>query len=842
MAIKKTYDLSVDLKKQRVKANVPVLVQGDTTEFRLRLLDNGKELTAGQISGITGVELLSGFDAQTIIRTVGSMDGSTAVFLIPQGELFKTGQVKAMVRLTDASDRISTLYFEYQVIGDLTANYVPGEQDVTIFQQYIADAQQKIDEMAATDVQQLSEQLAGKVTKGQVTVSDIDKNKGLLDQTYLSDELKQQMAGTTPINAVPADKSITTVKLSDSAVTPETTNFFKRSIKNLLNPNDVFDYTYVTPTTGVSYVNTTNYSDMRATGDIPVLPMTSYIINKKVHSVVFYDANGAYLSGYWKTGYNPHRIEAGEPFTTPENAAIMRVNLRMSDIPAETQIEKGTIVTAFEPYFIPPLYVPEKAIAKEKLDFAVATPQDISDLEKKTNVRVYSNVTIPSKFNKWKILDDSTNASKWSYDSVNSTAIGTVTEATVVDTSKVPANFPIPEYMKKPWLFSDKGMLKGAGDLYGNKMLKFEVSANGNAIFHMPLNEREDFSQKGELAFAVWMDTVSNDVDTNAVIQQLAFHDYPASLTKHHRNADVSTGMVNGKGSWLIVSIPSIRKQSTPVIWSQQGASPYGISTLSTVDGIGFRITNTKTDGKVARFYVSGIFRMENTLDKGKLIIDFDDGFLSQYQEGFRYMNDTYGYKGNMGIVGSWVEAGVHGQYPAFPTVSVEQMLEMQEAGWDITSHTWTHKNLGFDGYSPDVILDDIQRNYRWLREKGIDKGSRFLIYPEGSWNRWTESLARQFHVTGRGGAMFTQISPTSRQFQYPGLDYAGRTEADWRSTLQTIQDHKTVSVRLFHHIGEGAYNPISVSKFRAFIDAIQEYDIDVITWSDFFDNQVMLD
>lgn len=165
MAIKKVYDLSVDLKRTRIKANVPVLVQGDSTEFRLRLLENGKELTPGQISGVTSVELLSGYDAQTIIRTVGTMQGSEAVFSIEQGELFKTGQVKAMVRLADADDRISTLNFEYQVISDLTANYIPGEQDVSIFQQYIADAQQKIDEMAATDVQQLSAQLAETVKK-----------------------------------------------------------------------------------------------------------------------------------------------------------------------------------------------------------------------------------------------------------------------------------------------------------------------------------------------------------------------------------------------------------------------------------------------------------------------------------------------------------------------------------------------------------------------------------------------------------------------------------------------------------------------------------------------------
>ena len=68
-------------------------------------------------------------------------------------------------------------------------------------------------------------QLAQKVDKGNVSVSDINKNLGKLDQTYMTDEFLQQMAGDTPINAVPADNSITSSKVADGAITPTKTNF-----------------------------------------------------------------------------------------------------------------------------------------------------------------------------------------------------------------------------------------------------------------------------------------------------------------------------------------------------------------------------------------------------------------------------------------------------------------------------------------------------------------------------------------------------------------------------------------------------------------------------------------
>ncbi|MGU9052047.1 sialate O-acetylesterase [Clostridium perfringens] len=52
-----------------------------------------------------------------------------------------------------------------------------------------------------------------------IAINQINKNKGKIDQTYLSEELLQQIAGDTPINAVPADNSITTKKLADDSVT-----------------------------------------------------------------------------------------------------------------------------------------------------------------------------------------------------------------------------------------------------------------------------------------------------------------------------------------------------------------------------------------------------------------------------------------------------------------------------------------------------------------------------------------------------------------------------------------------------------------------------------------------
>ncbi|AYE35322.1 hypothetical protein [Clostridium septicum] len=52
-----------------------------------------------------------------------------------------------------------------------------------------------------------------------IKVSQIDKNQGKIDQTYLTDELLQQISGNAPINSIPPDKGVTTEKLADKSVT-----------------------------------------------------------------------------------------------------------------------------------------------------------------------------------------------------------------------------------------------------------------------------------------------------------------------------------------------------------------------------------------------------------------------------------------------------------------------------------------------------------------------------------------------------------------------------------------------------------------------------------------------
>jgi len=170
-----------------------------------------------------------------------------------------------------------------------------------------------------------------------ISVLQINKNYGLLDETYFSDEVKQQWTGNTPVNSVPPDDSLTTVKFVDGAVTAKKLAFkvpegTTSKNKNLFNKLNITRGYYVSYTDGqLKALATYGVSEY-----IPVAPNTKYYFTVNSQKA-FYDSNKVFISG----------VDATNAFTTPANAAFVRVSFLLSGL--ETlQLELGSSATSYE--------------------------------------------------------------------------------------------------------------------------------------------------------------------------------------------------------------------------------------------------------------------------------------------------------------------------------------------------------------------------------------------------------------------------------------------------------------------------------------------------------------
>jgi len=200
----------------------------------------------------------------------------------------------------------------------------------------------------AENTQQTIDLQTNKLDKtGSIGVSQINKNRGLLDETYMSDTFKAQIAGTTAIGSTPPDKSITLVKTT-----------FSKIGKNLFDKATVTLDRIISPTMGVEQT----VAGYFASDYIEVLPSTTYTRSHEFH-MAFYDANKVFISG----------INASEDiftFTTPINALFVRSSNQMTDIDIY-QIELGSSKTNYEDY--------KRYIAKEYVEKQTILTSDIPD-------------------------------------------------------------------------------------------------------------------------------------------------------------------------------------------------------------------------------------------------------------------------------------------------------------------------------------------------------------------------------------------------------------------------------------------------------------------------------
>lgn len=154
------------------------------------------------------------------------VDRTTSVFKIdyPQNML-TPGKVIAYIQILHGGKVTHTKPFEITVQklagttrGVLaTAEYGALVTTLAKANEFETDIAKKADK---TQVDALGSEInVTKMNRGEnISVTQIDKNLGLLDETYMTETFRQQMAGTTPIGTVPADKSITRNKLANESV------------------------------------------------------------------------------------------------------------------------------------------------------------------------------------------------------------------------------------------------------------------------------------------------------------------------------------------------------------------------------------------------------------------------------------------------------------------------------------------------------------------------------------------------------------------------------------------------------------------------------------------------
>ena len=192
-------------------------------------------------------------------------------------------------------------------------------------------------QLTPTQYATLIQTVNGLISKGDVSVLDIDKNKGKFDSTYFSsDFLKDLNDGV--INATELlPESVTEAELVDKAVTPNKTSFIHVS-RNLIDENQS-DLNRRVTADGTEADSSNNLSSF-----IRIDPNTQYSFFG-VDSLAYYDASKKFIT--FSTVYS---LDNPVQKMTPFNVYYMKVNY-YTQSSGKVIVNKGSTIIPYEKFY-----------------------------------------------------------------------------------------------------------------------------------------------------------------------------------------------------------------------------------------------------------------------------------------------------------------------------------------------------------------------------------------------------------------------------------------------------------------------------------------------------------
>ncbi len=226
--------------------------------------------------------------------------------------------------------------------------------------------------------------------------------------------------------------------------------------------------------------------------------------------------------------------------------------------------------------------------------------------------------------------------------------------------------------------------------------------------------------------------------------------------------------------------------------------------------------------------------RYDITGKRAKLMIEFDDGDLSTYTKAYPVLSAN-NQPGVSFIVTSYMGSQA--------SMNLDNLRTLQNAGWDISSHTIDHPYL--TKLNDSMLIYELNESYDWLIANKFQKSAGFIAYPYGVFNDNVIEKAKQRYVLGRA----TLPEPAQQHFtpEDDSIQFIQREIPVYNTTsVQSVEDSinvtinaKLLGILVFHDIVDSfaydryQYLTTDLQKISNYIKS-RSTDLDVVTYSDY--------
>ena len=249
-----------------------------------------------------------------------------------------------------------------------------------------------------------------------------------------------------------------------------------------------------------------------------------------------------------------------------------------------------------------------------------------------------------------------------------------------------------------------------------------------------------------------------------------------------------------------------------------------------------------------ARVWVS---RFRWLLTKPAVTFTWDDGRAGCYTNAMPILKQ-YGWASTIYVVTAAVDQNsftLDGGGSLPDPVTLDQLRGLQDAGWDISSHSVTHPDLS--SLSDDQQQYQLESAKEWLLTNGFTNGARFFATPYGKRNASTQTIASTLYDNLRDGSSSpdpgyeTPLNlnfdlNTRYQLRYQELNSLSRTPlSEFQSWIDATIDAGAWLIVLGHNV-DGPNGWLDPTLFQQYVDyvASRKDQIDVMTMSEYWDRR----
>lgn len=194
-----------------------------------------------------------------------------------------------------------------------------------------------------------------------------------------------------------------------------------------------------------------------------------------------------------------------------------------------------------------------------------------------------------------------------------------------------------------------------------------------------------------------------------------------------------------------------------------------------------------------------------------RVIIWFDDGLKTTYTIAFPIMK-RYGYVGVVAVIcGEVGKVWDDGEWRDKECISLTELEALQDAGWDIVSHGFTHTDLST--LSREDVLWELTESKDWIDEHGFS--SSVFAYPCGRIGDYRHLTFEHYRYDRTGESVCESIT-IGHETVYN----------------EVLADYEHF---IFHDILDARIEPwdTPVDEFEAVLNDIYERDLEVKTISE---------